>query len=98
MAHTPGPWHHSGGGEVVTTVGLRPVICRMAWYHKKGSRAGEAHQSMVVPYPQQEANAVLIAAAPDLLDACTLALAWCPNAEIGGVLQTAIAKATRNPA
>jgi hypothetical protein len=43
---------------------------------------------------EEEANARLIAAAPDLLEACKLAVFETYGREVNGILERAIAKAT----
>ena len=78
MSHTPGPWKATGtkalglseviapsadfqGGHLVCSVNLR-------WY-SQGSGRGT-----YLPKEQVEANARLIAAGPDLLEACRMAV------------------------
>lgn len=101
--HTPGPWQWivdrwnggysalaaSNGGDV-----LRPL-------HKNDGDSGaawfEGDESL------REANARLIAAAPDLLDACKDALALLEDVDaadgcIGDALRAAIARATGDEA
>lgn len=48
-------------------------------------------------YPNTEANARLIATAPDLLAACELALPHLVNEESADAVRAAIAKATGGP-
>ena len=55
--HTPGPWHCSCGGGDV--IGNSRVVATMAWCSGFG--------------PEDEANASLVAAAPDMLAALILA-------------------------
>ena len=69
--HTPSPWTYSGPYAVLDD--------QMLWVHtpninKRGLRAVIA---MVTPHPDEdmEANARLIAAAPDLLAACEKVIA-----------------------
>ena len=52
--HTPGPWHASYGGETITVSAARVVVARLAGGFRPQIR---------------EANARLIAAAPELLAA-----------------------------
>lgn len=58
--HTPGPWtaHNSQGGRPVIVYADGFAVCHCQTFHGK-------HQC-----GQMEANAKLIAAAPDLLKAC----------------------------
>ena len=58
--HTPGPWHNYG-----------PIIHQKGQHiaHVVADRIGNAERGT----PTQRANAKLIAAAPDLLEACELA-------------------------
>jgi hypothetical protein len=69
--HTPGPWCVAGTDQnlqpIVSTVkgDLELVTC---WHHCIGSMETQAH-----------ANARLIASAPDLLEACQTALAYCEH-------------------
>ena len=59
--HTPGPWEHRG------TDGGAEVICHR---EAAGKRRTLAHVYQESRHGRQEANARLIAAAPDLLAAC----------------------------
>ncbi len=68
MSHTPGPWYWNGvatiwntkghAGEVEREVIVAEVVCDYG------------NNTHVEPIPVREANARLIAAAPDLLEAC----------------------------
>jgi hypothetical protein len=53
--HTPGPWKHEGHGDITGT--------------ENGRKYDVACVYLRIPAGRQEANASLIAAAPDLLDA-----------------------------
>ena len=53
--HTPGPWTHEGHGDITGT--------------ENGRKYDVACVYLRIPAGRQEANARLIAAAPDLLDA-----------------------------
>jgi hypothetical protein len=64
MNHTPGPWEHTGNGDIQGNEdnghGMGPVdVCSVYLRTVKG---------------RTEANARVIAAAPDLLNACLRAL------------------------
>lgn len=59
-SHTPGPWRCSCGGGEV--IGNSRVVATMAWCSGFG--------------PEDEANASLVAAAPDLLGALRFILAF----------------------
>ncbi|MCJ9707844.1 hypothetical protein LWS69_02210 [Bordetella hinzii] len=64
--HTPGPWEvayqDSNGQSVIKAEHIEVATC---WHHCVGSIEKEMH-----------ANARLIAAAPELLDACMAMLEW----------------------
>jgi hypothetical protein len=68
IAHTPGPWH------------IEPV-----WYPERAhphvyagtKQIAKPCNSADVPAPESDANAYLIAAAPDLLAICEAIYAWC---------------------
>lgn len=62
IAHTPGPWARDGV-TVFADLGDGINACDIAVMINDG----------VLPLAQKEANACLIAAAPDLLEACKLA-------------------------
>ena len=84
--HTPGPWKVSGSCRVKEAAGgtfyhvahvvladdsdPNPCVAEVGSRGRYCSRAREAHR----PGPEQAANARLIAAAPDLLAACRLAV------------------------
>lgn len=101
MSHTPGPWQallHSDTEFVPEVRG----ICSMYWGIHEPTPESEA--AMVA---QVEANARLIAAAPDLLEACKALLAdyieTCEEHNIQvfraslALAREAIAKAEKNP-
>ena len=87
--HTPSPWTHSPGQETIWARDGNLLIARTDY----------ARGEMAVN--EDEFNARLIAASPDLLTACESALALLtnPNAEprdadaVTAILRTAIAKA-----
>jgi hypothetical protein len=101
-AHTPGPWREGpteGIGErgkliVVDADGLKVCDCESDLL--PGLRFAR-------PYPEDTANARLIAAAPELLAACRAALAWYGldgdhlTDPARALLVTAIAKALDQP-
>lgn len=100
MAHTPGPWsvadHDSNGQRIVRNEHIEICTC---WHH-----------CVVAIEQEMEANARLIAAAPDLLAALEMQMrridVWAdtPGAggasdallEVGRIARTAIAKAKGN--
>lgn len=88
MSHTPGPWHVEARG-----VNLTVIFAGSA----KGTRASPC-LIMDGDESEREANARLIAAAPDLLAACKDALfhlegdSYCADIEIQACI-AAIAKA-----
>jgi hypothetical protein len=61
--HTPGPWHYAGLGEVFAR-GERKVICNTKMAYEEHLTDGDP-----VACANWDANARLIAAAPDLLAA-----------------------------
>lgn len=61
--HTPGPWHLDG--MLVLSDGHSPRTVATVAHDQQGLRRG---------METSEANALLIAAAPDLLEACMLAM------------------------
>lgn len=105
VAHTPGPWQLGGltgrgddnDERIIELYDGGPVI-GVAWV--MGDDFSDAHA------PQREANANVIAAAPDLLDACIQAIEHvfggpsecncsgsCDGTCTQGILFTAVAKA-----
>ncbi len=97
--HTPGPWH----------VGYRQAGDEDGWadYQEYDRQCGvwaepaptdSEYEPYVVCQPDTEADAELIAAAPDLLAACRLALQWIPDypqvkADVKAEIRAAISKA-----
>lgn len=89
MNHTPGPWYAQAQGGYINVRASIAVPIAEIWM--RGNK------------PQQVADANLIAAAPNLLDACTQAEAAMsivePRADKGeylrilGVLRSAVARA-----
>lgn len=71
--HTPGPWTFAGpspGGTTCDDGGDYAIV-------QNGGIIAEAiHRVDVARYEDARANAALIAAAPDLLDACVRAEWW----------------------
>ena len=89
--HTPGPWQLSPGG--VSALDENGTLVASAQYNPpKDPRGPRSRQ-------EQRANAHLIAAAPELLEACREVLGLLPDFEDGpggaceNILETAIAKA-----
>ena len=67
--HTPGPWYQGGGIQQYC------VYDKKVWLNPDGSRGGDTPNLVVVVSPADAiADARLIAAAPELLDACKAAL------------------------
>lgn len=84
--HTPGPWAHDSGSTLVITEEYIIADCTAA----------------ALPESEQEANARLMAAAPELLEACKDALEFIDflmhdslvsDGETRNMLRAAIAKA-----
>lgn len=73
MSHTPGPWHvdHNGTvGHIKALVGDKtPTVCQYGTDYR-----GVRHSALEVEH-QDDANARLIAAAPDLLAAAEKVIA-----------------------
>ncbi len=88
-AHTPGPWEqgHRHDGD-----------SRSVWYHRAGPNGGTWFRLANCKGDEAEANAALISAAPDLLEACEALAAyfgatWAGAPEERAKLRAAIAKA-----
>lgn len=70
--HTPGPWLAGDKGKIVTArIGTGPSYPIVAECNKVHAMYGDFPD---VTKEQRDANARLIAAAPDLLDACLKAM------------------------
>lgn len=75
-AHTPGPWDAGGsfltndGQKAIMTVGDDRVRVALVDRHAVAKRG----QGYLIECPVRNANARLIAAAPDLLDACDMSI------------------------
>ncbi len=93
IKHTPGPWYIKRGNEgILTTISNRKTYCKHSF-----------HIAIIFPWirrksSEHEANANLIAAAPELLLACNFALQGIIHGEVDNttkeILETAIKKAT----
>jgi hypothetical protein len=70
--HTPGPWTHHPDDNIITTADGR---CLLEWQAR----------SLHVTLEERDANARLIAAAPDLLEACQTFAEWLRREEEGFV-------------
>lgn len=88
MMHTPGPWrievwHYTNGDRQVPTIQTdKDAIAQLYDLWPPDEREGE-----------RDANALLIAAAPDLLHACKLARAALPSGPELAAVMAAIEKA-----
>ena len=84
--HTPGPWRFDGDWWRRPTIyggKVEVATINKAWFPERDGRGGE-----------QEANALLIAAAPELLEALELVVTRCgPHSTDGAIARAAIAKA-----
>lgn len=89
-SHTPGPWRIDPEIDhaITTQSGLR--IAEVATYG-----AGLVSISEIAPWHHHEANARLIAAAPELLEIARRALEYAPNEIEANKCRAAIAKATK---
>lgn len=79
--HTPGPWRVSTSGNVVAD-------------QPDGSHVFVAYpkhpEQPTVEHPMRDANAALIAAAPELLDSARLLLGWIDGQKSIGTLPSGI--------
>ncbi len=65
--HTPGPWRLlQEYGLLTDEIGVDGRVVCTAWVRQSANRKDETG-SKIVPWPEGEANARLIAAAPELL-------------------------------
>lgn len=99
-SHTPGPWHLSDSADMRGRGYIRPSSPEAM--REDGSRPAVARVSTTgIGYSTFVANAQLIAAAPDLLDACQAALRYLnrddyADADLSGLcttLRDAVSKA-----
>lgn len=97
--HTPGPWYFSlsrSSTSFIVRDQDRRMVCDMSWHH-----SSREHYALRV---ESEANARLIAAAPELLEAVqelAVGLIYIHGDKANGVLKramAAIAKATGSDA
>lgn len=102
-AHTPGPWAiREGYGLLKAEVGPHGRAVATVW--TKQMPSGKEDQKEPVAWPEGEANARLISAAPELLEAAEEALGALNGAEhalpgyVVVALERAIAKATGSAA
>lgn len=71
--HTPGPWHFGvleGGDLELIELGCLDVIARVGDYAIRFPKGEEQSKGIDEDLTEMEANAALIAAAPDLLVEC----------------------------
>jgi len=103
-AHTPGPWEvrriEASRPTQLVYCQILPAVARkpkaLAYAGVYGKRAdGSGPDEPGQPEEECEANAKLIAAAPELLEACKQALDWLEDegAPVAEQLRAAIAKA-----
>jgi hypothetical protein len=80
--HTPGPWAVVDNGIWDVSVVAEATICHInnkgEWFPKDGTQMGRSQNKML-------ADARLIAAAPDLLEACQTFAEWLRREEEGFV-------------
>lgn len=94
--HTPGPWVQSGDYGLLKTEIVAPNALHRAIASVWTRRVNESGTTLV--WPEGEANARLIATAPELLDACEAVVRWNDERDISGLVvydlvTAAIAKA-----
>jgi len=76
--HTPGPWYQGTGEQQYC------VYDKKCWINPDGSRGGETPNLVIVVSPADAvANARLVAAAPDLLEACQVFAEWLRREDVG---------------
>jgi len=99
IKNTPGPWSFSPSGTIVTATVTREINGRMRTYEQKIATT----PSGLDPF-ERVANARLMAASPDLLEALRLCYDHCrlyhPEVQrnnVGEAVRAAIAKATAQP-
>lgn len=98
--HTPGPWEYKGGKVLSRT---SPHAGLVAHIYEKGNLLWDKNNIEPVGWSdtaQRDANAHLIAAAPDLLAALKGLMAWCAgdvlNVPEVNAARDAVAKAEGN--
>jgi len=95
--HTPGPWVIHKGDEIdIRSANPADLAQAPIYFVIAENIGGHVHGEQFDDYSEVEANARLIAAAPDLLKACTALIDYDESAEDGDVsMLMAYAKATR---
>ena len=100
MSHTPGPWKHSKStGAIISDT--RPTDADL--FGRDGADCLDHYGGYVVAESVLPLDQSLIAAAPDLLAACEMALRWMglctldDEQETSEALRAAIAKANGTP-
>lgn len=95
-SHTPGPWEVVPHHQVPYLASGIQTSYNVQAYYRTGRPRGKPERRAVVCGLAMMSidNARLIAAAPDLLHACKLALNWIPATSLPGeVLAAAVARA-----
>ena len=92
--HTPGPWRLTESGDAIVSADGGTLIVETGqdyWQNLEAAAAGASSDIAKRHLPQVRANARLIAAAPELLEAlkqATAALAW--HEQVHGVAMDAV--------
>lgn len=87
IEHTPGPWEvRPGYGMLKAEIGPPGRAVAAVWVKQAGTRD---EQKEPVAWPEGEANARLIAAAPDLLEALTTIVATLSEQDDEGLIEHA---------
>lgn len=75
MSHTPGPWHVCEGNRHLVSDSSHMTVASVSQIVSGNLRTGKTEY--VPGHVMQDANSYLIAAAPDLLEACkSVVVAW----------------------
>src|SRR3990167_4592797 len=80
-AHTKGPWawQEMGGWRLVGQWGMRPIVLSAKARNGKGPgkfALRDDESDLLIPFDPNHPDARLIAAAPDLLEACRAWVDW----------------------
>lgn len=93
IKHTPGPWHVIDGGRHWNNPDITNYRIHAPTSEHGFNVAYSEHGELVAEHVYEEADAHLIAASPDLLEALQYALPYLERGELG-MARAAIARAT----